>query len=160
MKLFSRALRTFIKRLRFIKREKSATRLLLYTFFLLTCIRLGLRFLPFATVQQKVDRLSQSVSKTSPEYTLYGIVWAVNGATRHMPGGAKCLARALTTQILMGQQQYPCDLCIGVSKGDKGELKAHAWVESDQQIIVGWLPDLSQYKRLEKSFFKGFVGLT
>ena len=95
-----------------------------------------------------------------PEYTLYGIVWAVEWSTRMMPGGAKCLARALTAQILMGQQNYPCNLCIGVSKSERGDLQAHAWIESDDRIVVGWLPEIATYKRLEKSFYQEMVGLT
>lgn len=145
--------------IQFIRLSSSSRRLLFYTFFLLTAIRLGLRFLPFATLQQKVDRLSQSRDK-EPSYTLYGIVWAVEWSTRMMPGGAKCLARALTTQILMGQQCYPYDLCIGVSKSEKGDLQAHAWIESDDRIVVGWVPEIANYKRLEKSFYQGMVGLT
>ena len=156
MQLVFKATRAVIQ---FIRLSSSSRWLLFYSFFLLTAIRLGLRFLPFKTLQQKVDRLSQSMTKT-PSYTLYGIVWAVEWSTRMMPGGAKCLARALTTQILMGQQRYPYDLCIGVLKSEAGDLKAHAWIESDDQIVVGWLPEIANYKRLEKSFYQGMAGLT
>ena len=156
MQLVFKAVRLVIK---FIQLNPSSRRLLFYSFFLLTAIRLGLRFLSFKTLQHKVDRLSQTKAKT-PSYTLYGIVWAVEWSTRMMPGGAKCLARALTTQILMGQQNYPYDLCIGVLKSEAGGLQAHAWIESDDRIVVGWVPEITNYKRLEKSFYQGMVGLT
>lgn len=127
-------------------------------FFWLTLVRLGLKFLPFAALQAKVDRLAQKQVRSPGYYTLYGLIWSVNQATKVMPGGAKCLARAMTTQILMGQNGYPYDLCIGVLKADSGELQAHAWIESEKQIVIGWLPEIDRYKRLEKKFYQGMVG--
>ncbi len=126
--------------------------------FWLTLVRLGLRFLPFAQLQTKVDCLAQKTVRSPGYYTLYGLTWSVNQATKVMPGGAKCLAKAMTTQILMGQNGYSYDLCIGVLKADSGELKAHAWIESDKQIVMGWLPEIDRYKRLEKQFYQGMAG--
>ena len=65
-----------------------------------------------------------------------------------MPGGAKCLAKALTTQVLMERRGCDCAFKIGVAKTDKGELEAHAWIEKDGQVIMGMLPDLDRFKSL------------
>lgn len=65
-----------------------------------------------------------------------------------MPGGAKCLARALTTQVLMKHSGFSPELCIGVAKGEKGELKAHAWIKYQEYIVIGYLEDLSRYIQL------------
>ncbi len=62
-----------------------------------------------------------------------------------MPGGAKCLARALTTQVLLNRQGYLPDLRIGVAKATAGQLEAHAWVEYQGRIVIGQLNDLSRY---------------
>lgn len=140
-----------------IQVKLAAITLFVQAFGWLTLVRLGLRFLPFAQLQAKVDRMAQKPNRAQGYYTLYGLVWAVEAATRVMPGGAKCLARAMTTQILMGQNGYPYDLCIGVLKGTTGELKAHAWIESDQKIVMGWLPEIERYKRLEKRFYQGMA---
>lgn len=121
--------------------------LLLYTFALLTLVRLGLKFLSFEQLQDAVTRL-QRKSLRKPTYTLEGVVWAINLCTKYMPGGAKCLARALTVQHLLHWQGYPFEIVIGVAKGDRNQLEAHAWVISEDQIVVGWLPDLERYRPL------------
>jgi len=61
-----------------------------------------------------------------------------------MPG-VKCLARALATQVLL--RHSPAHLCIGVARR-KGQLQAHAWVESQGRIVSGGLRDLWRYTRL------------
>jgi hypothetical protein len=39
-------------------------------------------------------------------------------------------------------------LRIGVSKGVKGNLRAHAWVESQGSVVIGELADLSGFSVL------------
>jgi hypothetical protein len=129
--------------------------LLLYTFVLLTMVRLGLRFLSFEQLQRVANGL-QRRSLTQPFYSLEGLVWAINICTKYMPGGAKCLARALTVQHLLRWQGYPFELVIGVAKGDRNQLEAHAWVTSEGRIVVGWLPDLERYRPLGNGSFKQF----
>lgn len=140
-----------------IRIKLAAIKLFVQAFFWLTLVRLGLRFLSFAQLQAKVDRLAQKTVRSPGYYTLYGLTWSVDRAAKVMPGGAKCLAKAMTTQILMGQNGYPYDLCIGVLKGEAGELQAHAWIESEQKIVMGWLPEIDRYKRLEKQFYQGMA---
>ncbi|AFY53066.1 hypothetical protein Riv7116_0465 [Rivularia sp. PCC 7116] len=120
------------------------------TFILLGTIRLGLRFVELSVLL----KLLQKVSK--PEFPLLGInliqsalslekiVSAVNLTTRNMPGGAKCLARALTVRTLMSRNGYSPELCIGVAKNEE-KFEAHAWIEYQGQVIVGFLPDLPRY---------------
>lgn len=114
------------------------------TFLLLGLVRLGLLLLSY----QKLLHLLDRVSKLNSEYRaieLDNVVRAVNISTRYMPGGAKCLARALTTQVLMKRQSYTPQLHIGVAKGEQGRLEAHAWIEYEQQIVIGGLPNLARY---------------
>jgi hypothetical protein len=61
----------------------------------------------------------------------------------------KCLARALTAQILLNRQGYLPKLCIGVSKGQNGKLQAHAWIECQGQVVIGNLSNLSDFVPLE-----------
>ncbi len=125
-------------------------RLLLGTFVWLGLVRLGLWLLPFGTWR----RLLASVSRANPVGAKQGsptagkIVWAVDAASRYMPGGAKCLARALTAQVLMSRRGYSPQLRIGVAKGEEGQLEAHAWVESQGQVVIGHLRDLSRFTPL------------
>jgi hypothetical protein len=38
---------------------------------------------------------------------------------------------------LLARRGYLADLRIGVIKADSGQLEAHAWVESEGQVIIG-----------------------
>jgi Transglutaminase-like superfamily len=120
---------------------------LLRTFLLLGSIRVGLWLLSFQTLQKLLARVSQpSISNARPERISIGkIIWAVNLSSRYMPGQVKCLARALTTQVLMRQSGYTCELRIGVAKGGSGKLEAHAWIEHQGIVVIGYLKDLSRY---------------
>ncbi len=136
---------------KFLRLSRSDRQLLLGTFFLLGLVRLGLWLLPFQTLRQILARISQANPVGEHKYcppTTDKIVWAVNLSSRYMPGGAKCLARALTTQVLMGRHGYSPQLLIGVAKGDGGQLEAHAWVESQGQVVIGHLRDLSRFTPL------------
>jgi hypothetical protein len=122
--------------------------LLLLTFILLTAIRLGLWLLPFRNLYKLVMSISKSLNfKAANRVTLNQIIWAVNVITRHMPGGAKCLARALTTQVLMNWCGFKPKFCMGVAKGEIG-LEAHAWIEYQGRIAIGNLPDIERYIHL------------
>ncbi|MDF5720876.1 MAG: lasso peptide biosynthesis B2 protein [Rhizonema sp. PD37] len=123
--------------------------LLATAFVLLGVMRFGLRLLPFRNVlklQQKMSNLDFHLPTSSKsQISISKIVWAVNVATRYMPGHAKCLARALTTQVLMNSYGYHPELRIGVAKGEGGTLEAHAWIEYQGQVAIGYLTDLSRF---------------
>ena len=123
--------------------------LLAITFILLGVIRLGLRLLPFGNLLKLLQKISNLnfYLPTLPEnqISISKIVWAVNVATRYMPGSAKCLARALTTQVLMNSYGYHPELRIGVAKGEGGTLEAHAWIEYQGQVAIGYLTDLYRF---------------
>ena len=121
--------------------------LLFVTFLLLGAIRLGLWLLEFRILLKVLNKLS-TIKFPFPYTSLRKIIWAVNVATRYSPGGAKCLARALTTQILMNRSGYIPELCIGVAKSESGELEAHAWIKCQGYVVVGHLPDLPRYIQL------------
>ncbi|NET04899.1 MAG: lasso peptide biosynthesis B2 protein [Symploca sp. SIO2B6] len=124
--------------------------LLIKTFVLLGLVRLGLWLLPFPSLRQAVAKLSHSHPKQPPikQISVGKIIWAVNLSSRYMPGGVKCLARALTTQVFMSRQGYSPQLRIGVAKGEGGQLEAHAWVESQGQVVIGYLGNLSYFTPL------------
>lgn len=130
--------------------KSSDRQLLLITFSLLGAIRLGLWLLPFPTWRRLLSRVMQPKSKLqeADRVSISQVVWAVSVASRYMPGGVKCLARALATQVLLSQQGHTADLHIGVAKGEGGQLEAHAWVESQGQIVIGHLSNLSRFTPL------------
>jgi len=64
------------------------------------------------------------------------IAWAVKVASHYVPGAQTCLPRALATQFLMVKHGYPAELRLGVTRDDQ-EFKAHAWVVSDGEVVIG-----------------------
>ena len=121
--------------------------LLFVTFLLLGAIRLGLWLLEFRILLKVLNKLS-TIKFPFPYTSLRKIIWAVNIATRYSPGGAKCLARALTTQILMNRSGFSPELCIGVARSESGEFEAHAWIKYQGYVVIGHLPDLPRYIQL------------
>ncbi|MFG6099673.1 lasso peptide biosynthesis B2 protein [Leptothoe sp. ISB3NOV94-8A] len=125
-------------------------RVLLYACLLLNGIRLALWLLPFNMVRQRISRLASvwvCHNLTSP-VSVGKIVWSVDIASRYTPGGAMCLVRALTTQLLLTRYGYTHQFHIGVAKSENGNLTAHAWIEYKGRVIVGGLHNLSQFKPL------------
>lgn len=125
--------------------------LIFVAYIVLATIRLGLWLLPFHILLKLLEKASQSdfpfptPNLQNPSLFLHKIVWSVNTATRNMPGGAKCLARALTAKFLMARYGHFPKLCIGVAKKNEENIEAHAWIEYQGHIIIGFLPDLSRY---------------
>ena len=137
-----------MKQLRKFKHLTSGERqLLINTFVLLGLVRLGLYLLPFQTLQRIIATISQVKSEHQQvdPTDLGKIVRAVNISSRYMPGDVKCLARALTTQVLMSRHGFLPELRIGVAKGKEGQLEAHAWVENQGQVVIGQLRNLSRF---------------
>jgi len=59
--------------------------------------------------------------------------------------GATCLTRGLAAAILLRFARLPHQLLIGVWKSGEEGFSAHAWVVSEEKIVVGNLPDLARY---------------
>jgi len=125
-------------------------RILLCACVLLNAIRLSLWLLPFGKVRKYLSKFSLAWGKltSQAEVSVGLITWCVETASNNAPGGALCLAKALTTQILLNRYGYAHKFCIGVNKSSKQTLKAHAWIEHEGQVIMGNLNDLKQYKPL------------
>ena len=122
---------------------------LLKTFLLLGFVRLGLWLLPYQKLLHLLNQISDRNSGAQEielnDNHLNQIVRAVNISTRYMPGGAKCLARALTTQVIMKRQGYSPQLRLGVAQGEEGKIEAHAWIEYQGLIVIGDLQNLSRF---------------
>ena len=118
----------------FLKLSFEDKSILIKSFSLLWIIRIMLWILPFSVIQKILSRFT-SVSDDSHSIPMEKLTWAVAAMSRYVPK-ATCLTRALTAQILLAGQNYPSNIKIGVSK-NKGEFEAHAWLESDDKIVLG-----------------------
>ncbi|MEL6581048.1 MAG: lasso peptide biosynthesis B2 protein [Cyanobacteria bacterium J06621_12] len=122
-------------------------KLFLQAYIVMSLIRLGLLMLPFSRLQNMVLKSQQLTWLAIPGSgkTIRSIVIAVYRSGKYSPGNPLCLARALTTAVLMNIYGFPYQINIGVAKGKSGKIEAHAWVTSQEKVIVGNLPDLSRY---------------
>ncbi len=136
--------------LKFLYLSSGDRQLLLKTFILLGLVRLGLCLLPFASLRRVLVGISRSTSSQQKvnQTEVAKLIWAVNQSSRYMPGGAKCLARALTTQVLMSWHGYSSELRIGVVKDEHKRLLAHAWLENEGEVVIGKLRNLADFKAL------------
>jgi hypothetical protein len=64
------------------------------------------------------------------------IAWAVATVARYVPG-ASCLTQAFATQIILARAGEISDLRIGVTRNGAGQVRAHAWLESHDRIVIG-----------------------
>ena len=119
--------------------------------WLVTQIRVGLWLFPFKHVQRRYGRslrrrLGQGTN-VSDTAAARAIGAAVRRASRLVPA-ATCLPQAFAARVMLERRAVPNDLRFGVAKASNGVLEAHAWIEVDGAVIVGYLPDLSRYRRM------------
>ncbi|MCP2732620.1 lasso peptide biosynthesis B2 protein [Limnofasciculus baicalensis] len=136
--------------LNFLQMTWCNRKILITAFILLGLVRLGLWLLPFQRLQRLLVQIGNihSHSQNNNQTSINKIIWAVETSSRYMPG-VKCLARALTTQTLMSRYGHSSELRIGVAKGESGKLEAHAWIESQGKVIIGYLAELSRFVPME-----------
>lgn len=113
-------------------------RLLVEAALLLEVIKLGLRLLPFKTLRHLLTRIPESPTST-PEARAFvdEVVWVIEIASQHLPGNKTCLIRALAAQVLLARRGYPALLHLGVLKSEGGKFQAHAWLESEGEVLIG-----------------------
>ena len=107
---------------------------------------LGLRIFPWLRLQNMLLRMARKQSRRlhSKRPALNQIKWAVSAAGHSIPK-ATCLPQALTSQYLLVRNGYPADLQIGVARDRDGKLKAHAWVVSENQTVLGEVRELDRF---------------
>lgn len=129
-----------MKRLRkFLGLPPTERNLLVTAAFVLGLVRVGMWLLPFRTLRRLLARMAQApaVRRRGDQLSPDRIAWAVEIASRYVPGGRTCLVQALSTQVLLARQSHSARLRIGVAKGRRGQLEAHAWVESEGKVVIG-----------------------
>lgn len=96
-------------------------------------VRLGLTLLSYNRVRSPVTRLDTRRCASMGE--LRRVAWGVAAAARFVPY-ATCLTQALSGQYILARQGNESTIRIGIERGT-GELKAHAWLVSDNHIVLG-----------------------
>jgi hypothetical protein len=91
--------------------------------------------LPFRILHRAAVSLAARGSGES-RHSIERITWAVTTAARRVPR-ATCLTQALAGTLLLSGNGHPAMLRLGVAKRVEGGLRAHAWIDSGGETILG-----------------------
>jgi cytochrome b561 len=97
-------------------------------------VRLGLTLLSYNHVRRMVTRLD--AQQPAGIADLRRVAWGVAAAARLVPY-ASCLTQALSGQYLLARQGNASKIRIGIERDTGTQLKAHAWLMSGDQIVLG-----------------------
>ena len=124
---------------RFLSLPLAERWLLIKAAALLEATKLAMRLVPFRILRRVADKTGNTFVEQRSEKgaSARTVAWAVETASRVTPGEKTCLTQALVAQVMLTRRGYPSLLHIGVVKDEKGELQAHAWVECQNEIVVG-----------------------
>jgi hypothetical protein len=125
---------------KFLLLPAADTWLLIKTALLLVAIKLAMRLLPFRTLRRLAIIATSAPMRrlrNTDHASADRAIWAVEATSRHIPGVKSCLIQALATQVLLARRGYPALLHIGVTRGEHGQFRAHAWVESEGKVVIG-----------------------
>jgi hypothetical protein len=120
---------------RFFRLTPADRGLLFEAALVLVAMRAGLAFLSFGRLLRIRARLEGKRLLCRAPLESSRIVWAVEAMSRSLRLTG-CLVRALAADSMLVRRQQSSRLRLGVVKrGDA--LEAHAWLESDDRIIIG-----------------------
>jgi len=141
---------------RFLRLPTAERQLLIKAALLLEAIKLGMRVLPFRILRRLLTRMVDMPLKPwgATRSSAKRVAWAVEVASHHTPGNKTCLAQALATQLLLARRGYPALLHIGVVTGEQEQFQAHAWIETEGEVVIGG-SELERYTLLTVSKAEG-----
>ncbi|MEA2236952.1 MAG: hypothetical protein QOC81_1676 [Thermoanaerobaculia bacterium] len=114
---------------------RDARRLLFEAFGTVLLIRAGLWLLPFRVVHRAVASRAARAARGANR-PVDQIVWAVETAARRVPR-ASCLTQAMAGTVMLAAHGHEATLRVGVARNELGEMRAHAWIESEGRTILG-----------------------
>lgn len=124
---------------KFLQLSRSDQLLLFRALTAVISMRLFLWVLPFRVVHRLVRRRLAGFQWSSEEAageSADRVVWAVTAASRIVPR-ATCLTQALAGQVLLARRGYQSRLRIGVARGGGSDFRAHAWLEYQDEVVIG-----------------------
>jgi hypothetical protein len=111
----------------------------------LIAVRTALWLAPFGRIQQWVGRHARRPSgrkrfwrheRDRAVAESKQIIAAIERSACYVPR-ATCLTRALAAQFLLTRHGIRATLRLGVNLQQNSQLKAHAWLEANGQILLG-----------------------
>lgn len=114
---------------------------------LLWLVRVGLWTVSFRRLRGMLLRMEHKAPEQGSRATADELVWCIEAAKQYLPA-ATCLTCSMAAQVLLRRNGYTSTLRIGVARGGRGDLEAHAWVECDGRVVVGEVDNLNRYTPL------------
>ena len=97
-------------------------------------VRLGLTVLSYRRMRAWFP--APPVQGVAAAGELRRVAWAVRNAARLVPR-ASCLTQALAGQLILARRGKSSQVRIGVARDEKGRFVAHAWLVSEDRIVLG-----------------------
>lgn len=118
------------------------------TTILVILIRIGLWVLPFRVMRKLIEKNNNTKLQPSTWPTPEQITGSVLISSQRVPQ-ASCLTQALAAKYLLQKYGHPAELRIGITRSSNSQFEAHAWVESNEKIVIGGTKtDLEQFTEL------------
>lgn len=116
---------------------------------LLLWIWVGISVIPFDRFRSVLVRVGDAGGAIMPGSPSNGqIARLVDVVDDNLPGHRTCLVRSLTTEVLLRTYDHSFHHRIGVDKTNDGDVKAHSWIEYEDEILIGHVEDMDRYEAL------------
>jgi hypothetical protein len=121
----------------FLRRPRAERAALVRAVVLVGAVRAALAVVPFVRLLRGLDGLARRLP-APPADAAYRrrAAWAVGAVAGRLVPGGPCLTQALVLKFVLSRRGHPAVLRIGVAK-ESGLLHAHAWLESDGEVVIG-----------------------
>src|SRR5277367_5888427 len=103
--------------------------------FTLILARIAVRFVATARVLAWANRPPRRICRFAVHDAKW-TAWAIETLSAKRRINALCLPQALAAHAMLRRRGIVSRLCLGVAR-ENGTLIAHAWVEIDEDVIVG-----------------------
>jgi len=134
---------------KFLRLPPTEKRQVLHAGLLVVAFRLGLWCVPYRLLRRAADVRCGQRDAAANAAAPQRIALQVAQVARLVPL-ASCLTQALTTLVLMRRAGLVPELRIGAARDELGQFKAHAWVEYEGRIVIGDIPGLAGFVRLQQ----------
>jgi len=123
----------------FLKLKNKDKKVFLEALFYSAKSRFMVKFVPFRKIAPILGKEQEDISVNEDNYTaeIKRISKAVKTVSRNTPWESKCLVQALTAKYMLKKRGIKSTVYFGVAKDEEKDIKAHAWIKSNDIILTG-----------------------
>lgn len=125
---------------KFLKLKINKKKLFIEAYFLLGFSRLIILTCPFRKIAGILGEMSSEtpVSNDGVDIKIVRqVAEAIRVMSKHTFWKSKCLAQAYTAKMMLRKRKQKSTVYLGVSKNEKGEMVAHAWLRCGTLFVTG-----------------------